>query len=421
MDSVSAQHMDAPASHATRARPRQKCVLIGWELGAGLGHVGMLRPLAEALRNDGHRVVLALRETVNTQRMLQNTDLEIRQAPVWAPPANGPEVDLRTLGDVLYASGFAEVARLRRQASAWTELVRAVDPHLVIGEYSPTLALAAMGVRPYVTVGSGFTVPPQVRPLPPFRFWEAEVSEQSITHEKAVQDATNAVRQALGLEPLPHWSELFGGDYVGVCTYPALDGYRAYRKHQALGPLSNRSVGRPTLERQRVGVFAYLSGLALDFSTIIDGIAQAGIATQAYVRDLQPGQRELLQAHGIQLHDTPRDLYEELPKSSAIVHHGGLSTTHVAIETGTPQVILPTITEQVITGQKIVDLKLGAGLSRGQRTVDSVAVALRRIVGNPRYQLQASQLADQALRHAGPSALSVLQSRCNALLARTDA
>lgn len=418
MDGVVAQQL-SPNPMQASVRPRDdgrpKRVLIGWELGAGLGHVGMLRPLALALRDDGCRVVMALRETVSARSLIPDPEIEIVQAPYWS--GAGPSgVDMRTMADVLWLSGFADALHLYEEGRAWADLVERVDPQLVIGEYSPGLALAALGARRYVTVGSGFSVPPPVAPAPPFRYWEASTPQESRERERQLETAVAAARKALGLPPLRHWSELFGGDFVGVCTFPALDGYKAYRRAPALGPISHGCVEPPTAERQRIGAFAYLTGLAPDFDTIVDGIAAAGVPAHAYCRDLSGAQREQLCVRGVTVHDAPQDLYRALPGKAVIIHHGGLSTTHVAIETGTPQVILPCNTEQVITGQRIVDMKLGAGLSRAQRTVASVAEAVSRVVTAPSYRERAASVALRAYEHQGPSALAVLRDRCRQLL-----
>ena len=120
---------------------------------------------------------------------------------------------------------------------------------------------------------------------------------------------------------------------------------------------------------------------------------------------------------GIVVHTSPRDMRAELPSRRAIVHHGGLSTTHVAIETGTPQLVLPNSAEQMITGQRLVDLRLGLGLSLPQRTEGSVAEALRTVVSNSGLLARARVLRNEAAVHGVPSALSILLKRCNALLA----
>ncbi len=412
--------MAPPTNHpADTGRP---CVLIGWELGAGLGHVGMLRPLAVALRDEGCRVVFALRETVNTQSLLGSQGFDVLQGPVWTAPSNAPQVSLKTLGDVLFAAGYCDAERVQRQTEAWMRIVREVDPQLVIGEYSPGLALGVIGTRPYITVGSGFTVLPQTSPIPPFRYWESEVSAESLQHEAAVQTTIDGVRSRLGMAPIGPWSGLFGGDFVGVCTYPVLDNYRSYRKPRALGPLSEGPV-RLSSGADRRGVFAYLSGLTKDFETMARGIASGGEPVQAYVRDIQPGQADLLRSLGVNLHASPQDLRAKLPHCAVLVHHGGLSTTHTAIETATPQIVLPTVTEQSITGRRLVELGVGLGLAIRQRTEDTVATALRRVASTPSFPARARLLHENACRHTGPSALQQLMAGCNQSLqaARTAA
>jgi|GEM_PF-599281 len=420
MDGSSLPHNQG-ATCGGRTRPVgrgvRKRVLIGWELGAGLGHVGMLKPLARRLVSLGYEVIMALRDVGDAGEMLADTGAVLVQAPRWPQACPRGRDELKTLADVLYSIGFGEVDRLHEQAVKWHCLVRQVDPHMVIGEYSPTLALVAIGRRKYITIGSGFTVPPPCLPLPPYRFWERDPPASSVTKERVLTDTVGVVRRELGLAPLPRLALLFGGDVTGVCTYPALDCYRLYRRQAVLGPLTDRTDDPPTVDRQRSGAFVYLSGLAPDFDIIVEGLARPGVAIQAYVRDLQPTQRELMRAKGWTVHDAPQDLRAGLPGVAAVVHHGGLSTTHVAIETGTPQLVLPTSTEQVITAQGLVNLHLGLGLSRPQRTVESVADALARVVSNPVFRRRALDVAVGVRARREPGALDVLTERCGALLA----
>lgn len=81
------------------------------------------------------------------------------------------------------------------------------------------------------------------------------------------------------------------------------------------------------------------------------------------------------------------------------------------------QLVLPTSTEQVITAQGLVNLHLGLGLSRPQRTVESVADALARVVSNPVFRRRALDVAVGVRARREPGALDVLTERCGALLA----
>lgn len=59
---------------------------------------------------------------------------------------------------------------------------------------------------------------------------------------------------------------------------------------------------------------------------------------------------------------------ELLPPCGAVVHHGGIGTTAVALEAGCPQLILPLAWDQPDNADRVVRLGAGASLGRRHRT-----------------------------------------------------
>src|SRR5262249_54389041 len=57
-----------------------------------------------------------------------------------------------------------------------------------------------------------------------------------------------------------------------------------------------------------------------------------------------------------------------LPPCAALVHHGGIGTTAAALETGTPQLILPLAWDQPDNAARLRRLGAGDWLGRRQRT-----------------------------------------------------
>jgi hypothetical protein len=158
-----------PRDEEAGAAGQGRTVLLGWELGAGLGHVRRLLPLAHALAAHGQRPVLAVKNLVEPWPALRDVPFPVLQAPVYPPrPWPGPRPFLAAgYADLLAGVGFADFDDLWPMVQAWQALLDLVRPALVVCDHSPTLCLAACGAVPTLVVGNGFTVPPVAQPTFP--------------------------------------------------------------------------------------------------------------------------------------------------------------------------------------------------------------------------------------------------------------
>ncbi|HEX7237634.1 MAG TPA: glycosyltransferase [Gammaproteobacteria bacterium] len=82
------------------------------------------------------------------------------------------------------------------------------------------------------------------------------------------------------------------------------------------------------------------------------------------------------------------------PRVAAVVHHGGAGTTAAAARAGIPQVVTPMFGDQPYWAGRVVDLGLGAAVSYGAITEESLANALRHAL-DPAVARRARELAAQ--------------------------
>lgn len=83
-----------------------------------------------------------------------------------------------------------------------------------------------------------------------------------------------------------------------------------------------------------------------------------------------------------------------LPRTAAVVHHGGAGTTAAALRSGRPSAVVPHVLDQPFFGRRTHALGVGpAPVPRFALTEDGLADLVDRLVSTPSYQVRARELA----------------------------
>lgn len=338
-----------------RAFTRRPRVLLAWELGDGYGHVGRLASLAQAFAREGFEPVMALRDPIAGRARLRDLDCAVLQAPLAQPRRlAGGRFHARSFADILALVGYDDAPRLRAMVATWRALVDLVAPELVVGDFSPTAALALAGRdTPLIAIGSGFALPP--RHLQGFPVVNPD--GWAITRESSLH-ASVAAALGCAAPPLPG---LVGGTLQFACTWPALDPYRDHRAVPAAGPLASTPAPRP--RPATPGWFAYLAADAPNFAGIVDGLLASRHRGVAVLRHADPALAARFAATGKILRDDLPDLADMLGSSAVVVHHGGIGTAETAFAMGVPQLVLSRHLEQQLTGRALATAGVGCDLS----------------------------------------------------------
>ena len=200
-------------------------ILIAWELGGGLGHVTVLRPVAESLMGRGHEVLLAVRDPKAADRVFRDTGVAFTQAPYKVGPVNTPIRPQRSFAHLLHHAGFEDVDELSALYRAWTGLFNTFQPDLALFDHSPTALLASRGrdMR-RALIGTGFCAPPAQDNLPDMRPWLPALPEQLQRDEQRTLRVANSVLQHNKQSEMPRLSDLYGQvDRNLLTTFPELD------------------------------------------------------------------------------------------------------------------------------------------------------------------------------------------------------
>lgn len=298
-------------------------VLLGWELGAGQGHIQRLAALAHRLSEQGCTPIFALKNYI-----LKGMDFPWQSVSAPRLPFTGRE-DSHTFADLLASFGFDQPSLLQPHVYEWQNLLKTIDPDLVITDHAPGLVLAAHGLVPTVVIGSHFAVPPPVETFPIFRF---PAPPDTADRQRQVSDTVRGLvkRDA----PL---GEILNGDRSFIFSIPELDYYRGWRE--------------PFQQTEYVGIHIAPLHIASVAHSEDEPVAWAYLAQDYPYREL------VLNTLNAELQFRP--LQEGLGNKAIAIHHGGLTTTVACVLAGIPQLILPRYIEQQLNAIALLGLQIG--------------------------------------------------------------
>lgn len=397
-------------------------ILFTWEFGAGLGHLNRFIPVAEHFARAAHRIVLAVpdgKALDYTRRAFDGMGgVEVRVGFHWPPPRDpkARQVPTHCLADVLRLFDFHNVAKLAEAVKRWVDLVNDIEPDLVIADFSPTLALAKAGERPFVVLGNGYTIPPVGRLLPPIRPWQETLHAFSRANEAEVLHAANRVRWRLRLPPVDYVADLFGGDRSFVCTIPEFDPYRAYRTVPPMLPFNIAAApkGAPAGERDR-RVFAYLPANHPLLATLMAALGGLDAAVDLYIGDAEGAALPAPPAN-VTRYAQPLPFAEVLPQARLIVHHGGLGTAYAGLLAATPQAALPINLEHTVTARALTALGVAAAPPPDSVESPALTALLATRLDDPVRAAAAQEAADTVTKGDPQESLEQVIDQCEAML-----
>jgi lipopolysaccharide biosynthesis glycosyltransferase/UDP:flavonoid glycosyltransferase YjiC (YdhE family) len=350
-------------------------ILLGWELGFGLGHIANLLPVAEALADRGHEPILVVRDVAAIWSQVRNTPFTILPAPVFFGRPHIKEAGFRSYADLLALHGYDDPEALEPMVRAWQHLIESTQPELVVAEHAPTLCLASYGRLPVVNLGTGFTVPCE-QADGDFPVLNPGASSQ-VGMERIYSTLAQVLRRLGQTPPKPVIRAVLGDESLAI-VMEEIDPYRNFRRQPALGPLwaATHSLELP----ETPACLIYLPASHPDMEMLLTGLIDLSMPGIAYVRDATPKIIDWLRATPLEIATRPLDLDSVLPHVSVVLHHGGVGISQHCLVAGRPQVIAPAYFEQHLNcsamqslgvairlGTTLTPLQSGLALERAAR------------------------------------------------------
>ena len=184
--------------------------------------------------------------------------------------------------------------------------------------------------------------------------------------------------------------------------------YRTTREQPALGPM--QTLPKPLPPGERAFVFGYLAADDARVEPLLTKLMKASVPCCMYIRQAPPGWQEMTEGSSVKLFDAPQKLPEALTAASAVLHHGGLSTTEIALAAGRPQLIFPRYLEQVLTADAVARMDCGMNLMR--ESGDPIS-AIQRALKGSKLRKSAEAAAERLGSTAPVDVAKLIPGRCH--------
>ncbi len=402
-------------------------VFCAWELGGGTGHLHFLGAIGQALRARGHDITYVLKDLVTASRFSAFSDAQLLQAPLYNRVSHLPPAI--NYAETLNRVGYLDVDALTTLIGAWRELLRLVGPDLVLADHSPTALIAArLENLPAATVGSGFSSPPRVSPMPGMQPWRDIPADVLLKSEDAVLGRLNQALDRHGGARLQGLSDIFDQDGTFLCVLPEFDHYdRPVREGPAapdaraapeyFGPLDLPSDGGeipwPSVAGDRV--FVYYRTSYPHFGSLMGQLAALGLPTLVVADDASPAAIARFSTDSLHIVTGQVDLDAVARTCRVAVVAGGLGgTTRLALG-GCPLVMLPVVVEQSQLAYRVARAGLGVMMIPEKENNDFGAL-VRRVLERPEFAERARAVAQRYSGLDPARQISAIVDRCESLL-----
>ena len=380
-------------------------VVLVWEGGANLGHLGRLLPIARRLRDDGLAVVFVLaRQHADSAGAFINMEGFAWELAPEGPPALRADAPVISHDDLYLRTAFAVPESSARCVLEWIALFVRLGAALVLADASPrALMAAACSEIPALAIGHGFEVPLTGSVQPCFAPWAPDAIDRMRRAREALHRNFQLLAQCMPVslrDRVPgSLDALFSGAATALCAIEELDHFarpcRAGGQAQYVGPIWNRPSGGPALEWPDIPGPRLLAYLNLKDKRH-DLLWQAARGQGFNVVVVSPGgsakAREAARGWGIQVIGHTVDLERAVMETDAIVSHGGIGTVSMALLHGKSLLVLPEHVEQGILANRMARQGLCAATVE-IRNRRRMAEQVGRLLSDKVLRVRAAQLA----------------------------
>ena len=368
-------------------------ILLAWELGAGLGHLTRMAPIAHALEAKGHAITLAVRDLSNIYTVFSGPSYTTFQAPLRLGRSAKPINHTLSYSQLLSNVGYDDPEILTGLISAWSSILDAVNPDLMIVDHSPTALLAAHGRSMKIaSISSGFEQPPIGQPFAPFlENLNPEQLNLITTSDRRILENINCALTQLKISPLTELHEIYTNiDEVCFLTLAEFDHFGVRKDVDYLGiqHFQNGQIPQWPINK-KPKIYAYLKPFP-KLDEFLSLLKDSGLNVLIYNNNLP---QSLITAHScdvIKFTDKPIDLKLVADQATLAIVNANHTTTGWLALNGLPCLMIPLHTEQSLFATRMI--KTGTGIAVNKMDAHHIMAGLKHMLADDSYRACAKQL-----------------------------
>lgn len=370
-------------------------ILIAWELGANFGHLSRDVPVAEKLREAGHDVVFAVRDTGVAAEILTPRQFDFIQSPVFIrhtrlnePPANYAEV--------LEAEGWCNRVTLHGHLRAWLGLFSMGKFDAVVADHAPG-ALVAAHIAGCIGIafGNGFEIPPDIEPMPAIRSWQHYSEERLMASQRRVLADLNAVAVELGGKGFVRLGQIFPANSI-FATFAELDHYGQRNGACYVGSIHGLSNAEETVwpsgDSHRVVV--YLRSHLKATAAVMEALAESQVCAICVIPGADAQFKTKYQNDLITIVDHPVMLGSILEHTDALIGYASAGIMAAALLEGVPLLMIPATVEQYLIAKRAEAIGVGI-LIDGIPSKKRIYTAITSLLSEARFKNSANIFAER--------------------------
>jgi UDP:flavonoid glycosyltransferase YjiC (YdhE family) len=378
-----------------------KTILIAQEMGSGLGHIGVLLPIALKLKEQGYNVVFLVKDIVNVSNILDKHDFKYFSFP-HSYNTNYNRVIPDSYCDMLFPLGYGDVDKIYSVVKAFSNIVDVVKTDLVIINHSSTANIACHLLSiPYLNIGTGFELPPKTHPLPPIKTWSHINEDRLIKLDKELVNVINEVSRLLKSDiSINIFSDIFTEENRVLTIFEEFDHYTQHRTsgRNYIGPIFNKLSDKKLYWKSKHSkkVLIYLNSNADGFNYAIHALLNNPRITTdnedmevVVITDYRNMfVNKYTNVKNIRFFTGEYDISSLLKSCNLVICKGGMGVVSQSLLAGVPLCIFSQNPEQYTTGLRIEKLELGINI-RNYTDINQIVEDIYSLLNYMKYKYNA--------------------------------
>jgi hypothetical protein len=392
-------------------------IVLAWELGSGLGHLDKLRAVGVELLRRGHTVTAAIRELNHAEEVFAGTGIGFVPAPYKSVRFPNHFDPPRCYAHILHNTCFADGPLLRTLLRCWHALFDLARADIVIAEHAPTAILACRGraIR-VVRLGTGFTCPPLLYPLPALPRQRLNMTQPEIEADEAsIADRINGVLRELHMPPLTQLRDLYAAvDMTVLATYSEIDHFGP-REHQEYWGIWQNSYGVPPRWPEGAGsrIFAYLKPCKA-IEGLLTLLKDSKLPALVVSDGLDPAILEKTSSPALRFETRPVEIRQAAAECDLAILNAGHGSAASMLLAAKPMLLVPVFLEQSLLAQRVE--QLGAGRMSPPDDPQRMQRELQTLLGSASFAGRARDFSRKYADYHNSHRLEVLVDRIEGLL-----